>query len=455
MATQILGIAGHAAATGLQIGTLYGTGATNVLMGAGGAVSYRKPLQQRKEEIDRLQAIFTRIQNFFRDPDVEERGDIIASFAGSDVQITPDPRESSFTKEHSFAPSAASFLAQNEHDGSIGPKQWIESLKRGKKILSQKELESMSSLDKAKYCMTLHLYGELVRKRLDTEKTLLSIDQANRASFATQALSGAGQIAVATAEIGQAGVAVMNAASGFSLLSSIFFLGASLRGIYAFSRDLLKNRAALKELEDRKKALEQNKDKGSVEKAFCESEIARLNEASEALKIEKAFLKQTLNYHIINALAGLLGLAATILFIYGTQGLGLIGIVAYYSLVGASSALPIIAMIYKARSTNETSYLEKLANLYNHHSHAPLPDLSAITDVNWIKDQLKTAIMPIGTKSKRDDEQLNDILKQFEDLHLGRTDILSFLKELYEITVDEEISSIRFANGIQELYRPA
>src|SRR5689334_4371228 len=97
----ILGAIGQVAATGVEIGTLYGTGAANVLLGAGGAASYRKPLQQRKEEIGRLQAIFNTVQNFFKNPDIEERGEILASYCTSEQPVITESREDSFRKEDS------------------------------------------------------------------------------------------------------------------------------------------------------------------------------------------------------------------------------------------------------------------------------------------------------------------------------------------------------------------
>ncbi len=444
-----------------QIAVAYGSGSVNTLVGAGVATQYSSPMGQRAHEIERLQKMLNfvkrqlSIQTNQAMPHPEEQDSIlIKSDSSRDLNIYETEEDSSM-REDSYLASSATILV-DENDQEIDPVPgWIKLLKKGKEVSTTR----MDTLTKTKYCMTLHQLRDVLHKRLDYENNLQSIDQSNRASSISQGMAGIGQIASATCQAQGVSIAAMNVASGFSILSSIFFLAASLRGIYSFSKQLSANSVMQKSLQEKMKEVVRSKPSASMgysEKRvldeFALSELLKLQQGLDILQNEEALLKHSRNYHLINTVGAILGLGATVLFIVGTQGIGLI---AYYGLVGLGTGLPLLAMAYKKYATNEAKHVVTLSKLFDQRPPR-LPDLAKIQNENtmrWIKEMLKKSLQSIGDKEIEEAEWTQELVEQFsQNIGSNKSNALQFLQTLHDVPLNEQIDSMRYANGIHEVY---
>jgi hypothetical protein len=445
--------------TVIGIGTLYGAGATHFVLGSRKVKNATKPLKQRSEEIHRLQNVFTftqkqtsSLQNQLQ-PHPEEREQVLVQSSDSfrNIGLDQENREiSSISREESSLPSSETILIDEVESEKERAPKWLRSLKKGKSI----QTERMSPAQKVEYGLALTIFGDVFGTRLKQEKTLQTIDKLNRISASSQILAGAGQIASATALLGEASSAIANAALGFSLVSSLFFLGASLYGVYFYSRELSKNAEKQQTLLERKKELTGQTFDGtsSSEKttmnAFVLSELANIESQLTILKNEEALFKQSRNFHLFKTLAATMSITATVLVLVGTQGIGFGAVCAYYGLVAMGGSLPFVAMAYRHFSANEKRYLIALSKVL-HQKIPPLPNLSSIQNqhaLEWILKMLKKNFESFQRGTTKEVAWIQEFLEQIDRMNLIET-----LQELHEIALKEEIYSRKYANGIQEL----
>jgi hypothetical protein len=201
----------------------------------------------------------------------------------------------------------------------------------------------------------------LVCKQLDQLKSSLKIDKANQGSSYAQMVMGGAQIAVATSSIGHVAGVVAKAVVGFSFLSSLLYLGASIYGFAVAINQLSDNRNKQTQINNLITQTQSFKTTSkNEEEAFNsvkDSEILMLQHSLDALKAEEALLLQQRNSQGINIIAALLSLAAMALFSAGPQG------TVYYALLAGSVLLPLIAIAYSTYSMNEKKYMEELQRL--------------------------------------------------------------------------------------------
>lgn len=213
-----------------------------------------------------------------------------------------------------------------------------------------------------------HFTDALITKQIKQLNSARKIDRANQGSSLAQLVMGAGQIAVATSSIGHVAAIVSKAVIGFSFLSSLLYLGASIYGCATAMSELSENRQKQEEI---KAVLEQLKTLLSNNPEFKElnsAEINMLTESLNALKTEEALLIQQRNTQAINIIAALLSLVAMALFTAGPQG------TVYYAFLAASIILPLVAVGYSYFSMSEKKYIQQevIALLKN----SPVPEIN-------------------------------------------------------------------------------
>jgi hypothetical protein len=199
----------------------------------------------------------------------------------------------------------------------------------------------------------------LISKHLTQLKDTLRTDRANQLSSAAQMAMGVGQIAVATSAIGQATAIVAKAVTGFSFISSILYLGASVYGLGAAVSQLFDNRQKQAEINLAIQTLSETQNGPELD-PIRRQEIEILSSSLEMLQTEEALLVQQRNSQAINSVAALMSIAALALFTAGTQG---VGPLIYYALLAGSVLLPLIALGYSTSSMNESKYANELAAL--------------------------------------------------------------------------------------------
>lgn len=218
----------------------------------------------------------------------------------------------------------------------------------------------------------LNILEKIVDKGLGEARTRHYVDKGNKISAALSVLSAAGNITSVSLQnarhVQAASIAtnVAVAASGLCILSSVFSLGASVRGLMGSSKKLAENRAAQAEVEsdlEWKSSLKDNPAKcldSGLTLDQVKKDISFFTKKLEILKSEETALIQSKNYYILNTIGALMSLAAAILFIFGTHGLGLVAVIAYYILVSSGVVLPVAAEIYRFICKSDGHFLDHL-----------------------------------------------------------------------------------------------
>jgi hypothetical protein len=320
----------------------YGPGLFNTNLGSAGTSGLFSAATDRKKEIARLQTIFDRLTTHIQYYSLP----------------TPLPLES------------------NDETQII---KWLNGIKDG---LLPAEINIGDQETQQKYLTTLNRYQTFVSKRLKQERSAQKIDRGNQVSFFFQAIQGMGQIAQATGRVGPALTALGALVTGFSLISSLFYLGASVYGVISFSEQLSKNRAAQLDL-----IVKLN--------AHTPLEGDSIKKEIKALQSEEKLLIQSRNAQLLNIVGALMGIAATVLVLIGPQAIPLL---AYYSLmalfVSGAIAFPILAIGYAAHSTNAKKHTATLAEILEQRDSLadrkppPLFYAQALTEVLLLEDIL-------------------------------------------------------------------
>lgn len=279
------------------------------------------------------------------------------------------------------------------------------------------------TVDKIKIATEDCFESALISRQVKHAESSYRVDKANQASFYAQSVMGGAQVAVATSSIGHATFAVTMAAIGFSFISAIFYLGASIYGFAIAQKQLSENR---QRQQDVLQAIGSSQAKNNTDYEECVStgpdsdilvqneididtaQVEGLKNTLEALKTEEAFLVQQRNTQAINIVAALMSLVAVCLFTAGTQG---IGPAIYYVLLAGSILLPLIAMGYSHCSMNETKYMKALQDQLDRSAWKPVK-----IDENTTPESLLELIIPMLNLEVTDPEARKEVKKLLDTL---------------------------------------
>ena len=368
----------------------YGAGATNTLLGGGLGFFLGRRVQRIDKEIAKLKEIQASEKRFKKAREKEKEELIKAS----------------------EKPLGRSRVLSDKADPKV-PKQPVQTTADKIKIITEDRFSS-----------------SLVSKQLTQLEKTRRIDKANQGSCYAQMAMGAGQIAVATSSIGHVAGIVAKAVIGFSLLSSLLYLGASAYGFARAIAQLSDNRKKQEVINRAIEQIEYLKTESPREKqtfnSVKEAELALLQHSLKALKAEEGLLIQQRNSQLINIIAALLSLAAMALFTVGPQG------IVYYALLAGSILLPLIALGYSAYSMNEKKYMAELHHLLqNAPSMLQFPQDKEIgKDTLALVEHLLEKIVSLEVTDPSAREELRTL---FQDLKTEtNAEIrLKSLKELY------------------------
>lgn len=310
--------------TAVGIAATYGAGVVNVAAGVGLAAVARPSIQRAAKELAMYKTLKNQIHPIKQEPEAtaEEHGAILLD----DIAVKEEP-----------------------------PKPKVED-----------------SVDKIKSVTDECFRSAVISKQFNQVQGTYRVAQANQASLYAQAALGVSQVAVATSSIGNATLAVTNVAIGFSFLSAIFYLGASIYGFASAYKQLSENKQrqkdVLKAIESIQaitgktydKSISVDPDSDMIVQSEVDVDTAmveQLNKTLVSLQTENALLVQQCVAQAINAFAALLSIVAISLFTAGTNGTAPL---IYYTFLIASIVLPFIAMGYSQCSMNETKYMKAL-----------------------------------------------------------------------------------------------
>ena len=440
---------------GINVLANYGPGAVNAGLGVHGLRSLHSSAKVRGSEIERLQRIFNTLTqhiNYQQSHAKKLEGRVLLP----EVRIEKEePKEG--------IPPDSSMLVSTQNTDELTT--WLKQIEAG---VNPEDVAINDLAAHAKYPIVLERYKELISKRLRYERAMQRIDRSNQASIFFQGAQGVGQIASATAELGHATLAVAKTATYFSLISSFFYLAASVYGLIAFSLQLSKNRDAqahihtlLEEINSYPSPAEDATSVVRGKDQLTNVEKDRLKKELAALKSEENLLIQSRNFQLINAIAALMGATATILYLLGTHGFG---VIAYYALTVGSGVLPLAAMGYTHFSTNTKKHQQTLANILE-QGEAPLPEGELLTQgyMPYIAEDVVTRGASSPPQKKKPQQQLSQELltnlfnrmtedndnNPFHDVFVGEylLNLLQFLQDLNYTLLKKDLESRQNATG--------
>ena len=422
----------------------YAPGAINIMVGGGLSVTTQSSQLRKKTELAYLQKIKANIEASRENLNSSK----ITSISSSDIDFSAIQTPSELVL------------------------QCFKIL--GNKPISSSSVLRLTSPDKEIIALVLDIYEKIILKRIESEKGSSSIDKRNVASCVAQGLSGVGQVAAQSIKAGTAHALAASAASGFSFFSSVFFLGASLKGMYSSSNELSKNKTRQGEILDVLNKLgnfeddpgfsnlpsatkESFKAETAIAHKIIASENQRLKKELEHLKKEGNRLEKTYYYHCINALGAFFCVMTSVLFIIGMPGAS---IIIYYAAMLLGSLLPLAAMAYQA-STAETVDQEKQAEAVRNDDNELLQEGIAHDERNilkikhpaiegWLRPKLAANIaLFLETQDRDTIGKINALITHMMDKESSYDQLLRFLSTLFYQSVSDENDSIARAQGLQ------